>query len=82
MTWTSSTRAFGFLSPADGTRDVFVCLSPDMGSRRVRGAALQRVYLDAPDEAEAGYHVRRPGSLDVIPEVFTPADVRRAGDRR
>ena len=29
-----------------------------------------------------GYHVRRPGSLDVLPAVFIPADVRQAGDRR
>jgi hypothetical protein len=30
----------------------------------------------------SGYHVRRPGSLDVLPSIFVPADVRQAGDLR
>jgi len=29
---------------------------------------------------ELGYRVRRPGVLDTLPDVFLPADVRRAGD--
>jgi cold shock CspA family protein len=29
---------------------------------------------------ELGYRVRRPGSLDTLPDIFVPADVRRAGD--
>jgi cold shock CspA family protein len=28
---------------------------------------------------ELGYRVRRPGSLDTLPDVFVPADVRDAG---
>jgi len=31
---------------------------------------------------ESGYQIRRPGSLDILPEVFVPADVRRAGNGR
>jgi CspA family cold shock protein len=31
---------------------------------------------------QSGYHVRRPGSLDVLPSIFVPADVRRSGDGR
>lgn len=31
---------------------------------------------------DSGYQVRRPGSLDVIPGVFVPSDIRRAGDGR
>jgi len=31
---------------------------------------------------DSGYHVRRPGSGDTLPEIFVPADVRRAGDGR
>jgi hypothetical protein len=31
---------------------------------------------------DSGYRVRRPGSPDVLPEIFVPADVRRAGDGR
>ena len=29
---------------------------------------------------ELGYRIRRPGSLDTLPDIFVPADVRRAGD--
>ena len=29
---------------------------------------------------ELGYRIRRPGSLDTIPDIFTPEDVRDAGD--
>jgi len=29
---------------------------------------------------ELGYRVRRPGSLDTLPDIFVPADVRNAGD--
>ena len=29
---------------------------------------------------ELGYRIRRPGSLDTLPDIFEPADVRRAGD--
>ncbi len=29
---------------------------------------------------ELGYRIRRPGSLDTLPDIFAPADVRRAGD--
>jgi cold shock CspA family protein len=29
-----------------------------------------------------GYHVQRPGSGDMLPEIFVPADVRRAGAGR
>jgi hypothetical protein len=31
-------------------------------------------------EVELGYRIRRPGSLDTLPDIFVPADVRRAGD--
>ena len=29
---------------------------------------------------EFGYRIRRPGSLDTLPDIFEPADVRRASD--
>ncbi len=29
---------------------------------------------------DSGYCVRRPGSRDMLPEIFVPADVRQAGD--
>jgi hypothetical protein len=29
---------------------------------------------------QSGYHVRRPGSVDVLPAIFVPADVRKSGD--
>ena len=29
---------------------------------------------------ELGYRIRRPGSLDTLPDIFVPADVRRAAD--
>jgi len=29
---------------------------------------------------ESGYRIRRPGSLDTLPDIFMPADVRRASD--
>jgi len=29
---------------------------------------------------ELGYRIRRPGSLDTLPDIFEPADVRRASD--
>lgn len=29
---------------------------------------------------ELGYRIRRPGSLDTLPDIFVPVDVRRAGD--
>jgi cold shock CspA family protein len=29
---------------------------------------------------ELGYRVRRPGSPDTLPDIFVPADVRKAGD--
>jgi cold shock CspA family protein len=28
----------------------------------------------------SGYRIQRPGSLDTLPDIFEPADVRRAGD--
>ncbi|MHB8438093.1 MAG: hypothetical protein ACYDD4_02895 [Acidimicrobiales bacterium] len=31
---------------------------------------------------DSGYHVRRLGSLEVLPEIFVPMDVRRAGEDR
>jgi len=117
LRWTNSTREFGFLAPADGSRDVFVRLSsgPRVGDITSEDACLlpgnaagamatpdlgaEAHALAAPVEVrtryqlgqwapgyeiaavrDSGYQVRRPGSLDVLPEVFVPADVRRAGD--
>ena len=31
---------------------------------------------------QSGYHVRRPGSPDVLPAIFVPADVRTSGEGR
>lgn len=47
MRWTSSAQEFGFLAPTDGRRDVFVCLSPDIGSRCLSRHLTQQASLDA-----------------------------------
>jgi hypothetical protein len=118
MKWTSSTQEFGFLSPTDGTRDVFVCLLPNIGSRCLSMHLPEQASLNAPavpgegrhrgveehdlasrvevrtryqqgqwasgyeiaEVVDSGYRVRRPGSLEVVPEIVVPTDVRRAGD--
>jgi|SRR5579872_3273191 len=117
LKWTSSAQEFGFLSPTDGTRDVFVSLLPDMASRCLSGVLAEHAPLNAlavtggprrsgveehdlasrveirtryqqgqwatgyeiAQIVDSGYRVRRPGSLEVVPEIVVPTDVRRAG---
>jgi cold shock CspA family protein len=111
MTWTSATGEFGFVSPDDGSRSVFVrlssgtqsrCASPleeEVAALEQRGegadahALASRVEVrtryqlghwapgyEIAQIVDSGYHVRRPGSLEVVPEIVVPTDVRRAGD--
>jgi cold shock CspA family protein len=117
MRWIDSTSQFGFLTPDDGGRDIFVRLASGMATGPVTGAQeegsvpyegttgkrqdrsiqthdlasrvevrtrYQRGHWASGYEVaqviDSGYRLRRPGSLDVLPEVFVPADVRRAGD--
>lgn len=120
MTWTSATGEFGFLTPPDGSRDVFIRLVPGVrtgcmadghersslpkavavvvsqrdggfedhapGSRVEVRTRYQRGQWAAGYEVaravDSGYHVRRFGSVEVLPEIFAPTDVRRAGDGR
>jgi hypothetical protein len=65
MKWVSSAQEFGFLSPTDGTRDVFVCLLTDSGLRDLSRNLTGQASLDA---------------LELLPEIVLPTDVRRAGD--
>ena len=116
MKWSSETRQFGFISPADGSRDVFVRLSPcghsndTKGEHHPEGGAGTGATSPIPGReegaeplrlatkvevrtryqvgqwapgyeiaavADAGYHVRRPGShREMLPEVFDAGDVR------
>jgi cold shock CspA family protein len=114
MKWTSSAKEFGFLTPDDGSREVFVRFASRTGSRCAsvhrdevsiqkevilpveqsdEGAAVydleSRVEVrtryqrghwapgyEIAQVVDSGYHVRRPGSLDEIPGIFVPTDVR------
>jgi hypothetical protein len=120
ITWTSARGEFGFFSPDDGSRSIFMRISSDpqpscatgqheladpleaqVASTGQRGGGIEAHALasrvevrtryqrgdwapgyEIAEVVDLGYHVRRPGSLDVIPGVFVPADVRRAGDGR
>lgn len=120
MKWTSSSQEFGFLTPGDGGRDVFVRLVPGSGPHCVTrdhkeqppGKALAapegrrdgsfeehrlrtRVEVctryqrgqwapgyEIAQVVGSGYRNRRPGSPEVLAEVFVKTDVRRAGDGR
>lgn len=120
MNWTSSSQEFGFFTPADGSRDVFVSFLFGIGPRcvttdhkdpsRVMGVAVPAGRRDEGVEEHllrarvevrtryqrdqwapgyeiaqvvgSGYRIRRPGSPEVLAEVFMPTDVRRAGDGR
>jgi CspA family cold shock protein len=113
MSWTNSTNEFGFLTPDDGGRDIFVRFPSDAGSGHMTcvGDDDEVVPSKQPDESgeslplasrvevrtryqrgqwapgyviagvvDSGYHVRRTGAVDMLPQVFVPVDVRRAGD--
>jgi hypothetical protein len=117
MRWQSASLEFGFLSPEDGSRDIFVRFptttesdltthqhytgASDGATNRQRrsGSHVTPYALESRVEVrtryerghwaggyeiaeivQSGYHVRRPGSLDVLPSIFVPADVRHAGD--
>lgn len=119
MTWTSSAREFGFFTPSDGSRDVFMRLSPldfrclthddrdrspsdavaMLRDRRDGGFGEHRLATkvevrtryqqgqwasgyEIAQVVDSGYRIRRPGSLEVLPEIVVPIDVRRAGDER
>lgn len=66
MTWTSSTREFGFFTPADGSRDVFIRLSPDVrndcedrGHEERAPSETGAVSVNQPDD---GFEGHQPGS--------------------
>ena len=60
------------------SRDSKVASSVEVRTRYERGQWAGGYEIA--QVVELGYRIRRPGSLDTIPDIFMPDDVRHAGD--